>query len=162
MEPDAAPCRESLLELVQPTQHPSCHSQRRTCTVPARRCAWLRPAHRGRYGELCIGTHSRLTVHDQPAKVVAAGRRRCPRSPAHARGRPPQTAIRSRINTAVPCNHGGRPRMVPAPGGTTAALVHRGWRATPSPATRVPGQVAWGTGAGTIRGGRDQRTNRRC
>jgi len=67
-------------------------------------------------------TQGRLSAHAQPANVVAAGRRRRPRSPAHARGRPSQTAIRSRINTAVPCNHGGRPRMVPAPGGTTTAL----------------------------------------
>ena len=71
-------------------------------------------------------THSRMSAHGQPADVVAPGRRRRPRSPAHARGRPSQTAIRSRINTAVPCNDGGRPRMVPAPGGTTTALMHPG------------------------------------
>jgi len=52
-------------------------------------------------------THSRMSAHGQPADVVAPGRRRRPRSPAHARGRPSQTAIRSRINTAVPCNDGG-------------------------------------------------------
>jgi hypothetical protein len=70
--------------------------------------------------------HTRLSAQGQPADVVAAGRRRRPRSPAHARGRPSQTAIRSRINIAVPCKHGGRPRMVPAPGGTTTALCLRG------------------------------------
>ena len=71
-------------------------------------------------------TRGRLPAQGQHADVVAAGRRRCPRSPAHARGRPSMPAIGSRIITVVPCNLGGRPRMVPAPGGTTTALMHRG------------------------------------
>ena len=83
-----------------------------------------------------------LSAHGQPADVVAAGRRRCPRSPAHARGRPSRTAICSRINTAVPCNHGVRPRMVPAPGGTTTALMRPGRRATRSHSAGVHGPAA--------------------
>jgi len=87
-------------------------------------------------------TRGRLSANGQPADVAAAGRRRCPRSPAHARGRPSQTASRSRINTAVPCNHRGRPRIGPAPGGTTTALMHPGWRATRSHGARVHGSAA--------------------
>ena len=70
-------------------------------------------------------THGRLSAPGQHADVVAAGRRRRPRSPAHARGRPSQTAIRSRIIAVVPCKHGGQPRIGPALGGTTTALCIR-------------------------------------
>ena len=86
-------------------------------------------------------THSRLSAHGRHADVAAAGRRRRPRSPAHARGRPSRPAIRSCINTAVPCKHGGQPRIGPAPGGTTTALCI--WRGVPRPRMRPGCQARW-------------------
>lgn len=54
----------------------------------------------------------------------ASGGRRCLRSPARARGRAPSGAARSLVKTVCATPIGGRPRMGPAPAGTTTRLQH--------------------------------------
>ena len=84
--------------------------------------------------------------------VAAAGRRRRPRSPAHARGALPWLIRGRGINAARGASASRRPRMGPAPAGATATLRH-------------PHAVPWGrrlgaakrrgfgwAGAGPIRG----------
>ena len=43
---------------------------------------------------------SRLSAYSPLAGVMVAGRRRCPRAPAHARGEPPSSTTLSRVITA--------------------------------------------------------------
>ena len=82
--------------------------------------------------------HVAQSMSRLPAVVVAAGRRRCPRSPAQARGAPSQTATRSRVNTVTPgmsCGHreSGLRRGAPPPPCCTLGR----W-AAPLPTSRLP------------------------
>jgi len=71
---------------------------------------------------------------------MVAGRRRYPRSPAHARGRPPRAATVAASTLAVPCPRQGdrewglRSRAPPPP------CRHRWWHAIAKPSVML-GQV---------------------
>ena len=109
-----------------------------------------RPAREGRWPG--ASSETRLSVQAQPTSDCAPGRRRRPRSPAHARGAPPRPTTASRVNTIqarkVPWHRewGLRPGAPPPP-----CFNHR-WPASSRDATALPGQVVRGTGGGTIRG----------
>ena len=92
-----------------------------------------------------------LVETDEPRSFVRASSA-CRRRGGRAAAVPPFSGPRSRA-TVADCNPQphqhrcalqprGRPRIGPAPGGTTTALTHPAWRATHSHAIPVPGPPA--------------------